>query len=125
MQQLRVIEVFPGLGKGINPRKMASMMKQMGIDINEIENVQEVIIRTSEKDIIFKDAQVTIMDAKGMKTYQVMGTPQEIAREAAIPQEDIQLVMEQTQSSEDDARDALKESKGDIAAAILKLSKAD
>ncbi len=115
--------MFPGLGKGINPRKMASMMKQMGIDINEIENVEEVIIRTAEKELIFKDAQVTVMDAKGMKTYQVVGTPQEVAREAKIPEEDIKLVMEQTKASENDARNTLKETKGDIAAAILKLSK--
>lgn len=102
---------------------MASMMKQMGININEIENVEEVIIRTPEKDIIFKDAQVSIMDARGMKTYQIVGTPNEVARQAKIPEEDIKLVMEQTKSSENDARDALKETKGDIAAAILKLSK--
>ncbi len=107
----------------MNPKKMASMMKQMGININEIENVEEVIIRTPEKDIIFKDAQVTMMDAKGMKTYQVVGTPQEVAREVKIPEEDIRLVMEQTKSSEAEARSALKETKGDIAAAILKLSK--
>ena len=98
------------------------MMKQMGIDINEVENVEEVIIRTSDKDIIFKDAQVTIMDAKGTKTYQVVGTPEEVARELAIPEEDVKLVVEQTSSSEEDARNALKESNGDIAAAILKLS---
>jgi len=115
--------MFPGLGKGINPRKMAAMMKQMGIDIDELENVEEVIIRTTEKDIVFKDAQVTIMDAKGMKTYQIVGTPQEAAREVKIPEEDIKLVMEQTGSGGNEARSALKETKGDIAAAILKLSK--
>ena len=115
--------MFPGLGRGINPRKMASMMKQMGIDINEIENVEEVIIRTPEKDIIFKDAQVSIMDARGMKTYQVVGTPQEVLREIKIPEEDVKLVMEQTKAAEGDARSALKETRGDIAAAILKLSK--
>ncbi len=115
--------MFPGLGKGINPRKMASMMKQMGIDVNEIENVEEVIIRTAQKDIVFKDAQVTIMDARGMKTYQVMGTPQEFVREVKIPEEDIKLVMEQAKSSETDARNTLIETKGDIAAAILKLTK--
>jgi len=115
--------MFPGLGKGINPRKMAAMMKQMGIDIDEIENVEEVIIRTPQKDIIFRDAQVTVMDAKGMKTYQVVGTPQEVAREAKIPEEDIKLVMEQAKAAEADARNALKETKGDIAAAILKLTK--
>jgi len=35
--------MFPGLGKGINPRKMASMMKQMGIDVQEIENVKKLL----------------------------------------------------------------------------------
>lgn len=115
--------MFPGLGKGINPRKMAAMMKQMGIEVNEIDNVEEVIIRTPDKDIIFKDAEVTIMDARGMKTYQVVGTPQEIIREVKIPEEDIRLVMEQAKASENDARNALKETKGDIAAAILKLGR--
>lgn len=115
--------MFPGLGRGINPKKMSSMMKQMGIDIKDIEDVEEVIIRTPEMDIVFKDAQVTIMDAKGMKSYQVVGTPQEIPREMKIPQEDIKLVMDQTGSSESDAKNTLKETKGDIAAAILKLSK--
>lgn len=115
--------MFPGLGKGLNPRKMASMMKQMGIDINEVENVEEVIIRTPEKDIIFKDAEVSIMDARGMKTYQVVGTPQEFPREVKIPEDDVKLVMEQTKSNEADARSALVENKGDIAAAIMKLTK--
>jgi len=118
--------MFPGLGKGINPRKMASMMKQMGIDVEEIENVEEVIIRTPQKDIVFKDAQVSIMDARGMKTYQVMGTPHDVLRqvtEVTIPEEDVTLVMEQAKSNNTDARNALKETKGDIAAAIMKLSK--
>ncbi len=123
MRKLRVIWMFPGLGRGINPRKMASMMKQMGIDINEVENVEEVIIRTPEKDIIFKNAEVSIMDARGMKTYQVVGTPQEVPREAKIPEDDIKLVMEQTKSNEAEAKKALIETKGDIAAAILKLTR--
>lgn len=115
--------MFPGLGgRGLNPKKMASMMKQMGIDITEVENVEEVIIKTSDKDIIFKDAEVTIMDAKGTKTYQVVGTPQEVARELAIPEDDVKLVMAQTAASEEEARHILKESNGDIAATILKLS---
>lgn len=115
--------MFPGLGKGINPRKMASMMKQMGIDINEIENVEEVIIRTPEKDIIFKDAEVSIMDARGTKTYQVVGTPHEVPREMKILEDDVKLVMEQTKANDADARRALIEHKGDIAAAIMKLTK--
>ena len=102
---------------------MASMMKQMGIDIDEVENVEEVIIRTAEKDIVFKDAQVSIMDARGMKTYQVVGTPHEMPREVKIPEDDIKLVMEQTKSNDVEAKKALVETKGDIAAAIMKLTK--
>ncbi len=98
-------------------------MKQMGIDASEIEHVEEVIIRTPQKDIVFKDAQVTIMDVRGMKSYQVVGTPQEITREVKIPEEDVKLVMEQAKTNETDALNALKETKGDIAAAILKLAK--
>jgi len=59
--------------------------EQMGIDVTEIENVEEVIIRTPQKDIIFKDAEVSIMDARGMKTYQIIGTPLEVTREIRIP----------------------------------------
>ncbi len=112
-----------GLGRNINPRKMASMMKHMGIDVTEIENVEEVIIRTPQKDIVFKDAEVSVMDARGIKTYQIIGTPQEVAREIKILDEDVKLVMEQAKSNEVDARKALRETEGDIAAAILKLGK--
>jgi nascent polypeptide-associated complex subunit alpha len=85
--------------------------------------VEEVTIRTAEKDLVFKDAEVTIMDARGMKTYQIVGTPVEVAREPSIPEEDIKLVIEQTKVDEEKAINALKETRGDIAAAILKLSK--
>ncbi len=111
--------MFPGI-KGINPQKMASMMKQMGIEVNAIENVEEIIIRTSEKDIVFKDAKVTVTDAKGIRSYQIVGTPSEVAREIKIPEEDVRLVMEQAKCSDNEARNALKETKGDIAAAVLR-----
>ncbi len=81
-----------------------------------------MIIKTAEKDIVFNDAEVTIMDVKGNKTYQVVGTPQETLREINIPESDIQLVAEQTKVSYGEAHAALKGSKGDIAEAILKLT---
>jgi len=115
--------MIPGLGRGISPRKMQQMMKQMGIDIKEIPDIEEVIIRTPNFDLVFKEAEVTVMDARGMKTYQIVGTPIEIPREIKIPEEDIKIVAEQTQVSESEARNALKETKGDLAAAILKLKK--
>ncbi|MHC1569799.1 MAG: nascent polypeptide-associated complex protein [Candidatus Syntropharchaeales archaeon] len=114
--------MFPGLGKGMSPRKMQQMMKQMGIRVTEIENVEEVIIRTADSEIVFDDAAVSIMEAAGTKIYQLTGSPHERARELSIPEEDVKLVIEQTGASEDTAREALKEAGGDLADAIMRLS---
>ena len=114
--------MFPGLGKGMSPRKMQQMMKQMGISVTEIEDVEEVIIRTADSEIVFDDAAVSIMDAAGTRIYQLTGTPHERARELVVPDEDIQLVIEQTGADEDAARGALEESGGDLADAIMRLS---
>lgn len=112
----------------INPRQMTKMMKRLGINVKEIENVKKVIIQTDTKDYIFEDAEVTLMDAQGQKTYQIVGTPKiqskkEEAPKDEIPKEDIDLVVEQTGKSPGEAKKALKETNGDIAEAILKLTK--
>ena len=112
----------------MNPRQMNQMMKRLGINIKEIENVKKVIIQTDTKEYIFDDAEVTLMDAQGQKTYQISGRPrvvlkkEETQEEESIPQEDIDLVADQTGKSKAEAKKALEESKGDIAEAILKLT---
>ncbi|WP_406670729.1 nascent polypeptide-associated complex protein [Methanolobus sp. ZRKC4] len=115
--------MFPGIGgRGMNPAKVKQMMKQMGIDIKEINDVEQVIIRTPDKEIVFNDANVSIMNAQGVDTYQIVGTPEEVARELVVPDDDVRLVAEQTGVSEEEARDALKNANGDLAEAILALS---
>ena len=115
--------MFPGVGgRGMNPAKMKQMMKQMGISIDEIPNVEQVIIRTPEVDIVFNDANVTIMNAQGADTYQVVGTPEKVPRKLEIPDDDVRLVAEQTGVSEAEARKALEQANGDLAEAILTLS---
>jgi len=106
----------------MNPRQMNQMMKRLGINIKEIENVTKVIIETDSKKYIFDGAEVTIMDAQGQKTYQITGKPRIVAKKEGIPKEDINLVMEQTGKSATEAKKALEETKGDIAEAIMKLS---
>lgn len=105
----------------MNPRQMNQMMKRLGISVKEIENVQKVIIQTDKKEYVFEDAEVTIMDAQGQKTYQITGRPRIIEKKEEIPKEDIDLVVEQTGKSAKEAEKALKETKGDIAEAIMKL----
>ncbi|MBP1910524.1 nascent polypeptide-associated complex protein [Methanolobus bombayensis] len=115
--------MFPGIGgRGMNPAKVKQMMKQMGINITEIDDVEQVIIRTADKDIVFNDANVSIMNAQGVDTYQVVGTPEEVARELEIPDDDVRMVAEQAGVSEEQAREALKNANGDLAEAILALS---
>ena len=124
-------------GGGMNPRKMQQMMKQMGIDVTDID-AEEVIIRTADEELVFSDAQVTRMDAQGTQTYQVVGEPETRARGAgqadaeeadddgagaseAIPDEDVQLVVERAGVTPDEAREALAMEDGDLAAAISRL----
>jgi len=115
--------MFPGMGgKGINPRQLERQMKAMGIDMYQIEDVKQVTIRTAEKEIVFNDAQVTVIDARGQKMYQVVGTPEEITLEKEIPESDVMLVAQQANVPKEMAKQALKETKGDLAEAILKLS---
>jgi len=51
----------------MNPKQMSKMMKRLGINVKEIENVKKVIIQTDSKEYIFEDAEVTLMDAQGQK----------------------------------------------------------
>jgi nascent polypeptide-associated complex subunit alpha len=106
----------------MNPRQMNQMMKRFGINVKEIENVQKVIIQTDTKDYIFDDADVTMMDAQGQKTYQIIGKPRIVERKENIPKEDIDLVAQQTGKTVEEAKKALEQTKGDIAEAILKLT---
>ena len=109
--------MIPGM-RGMNPKKLQQMMKQMGIDVEELDNVQKIIIELSDKDLVFEDATVTVMTAGEKKTYQISGEPIERAK---IVDDDINLVVEQAGVSGDEARKALQASGGDLAEAIMKL----
>ena len=106
----------------INPKQMNQMMRKLGISVKEIENVEKVIIQTDIKEYVFDGAEVTIMDAQGQKTYQIVGRPRVVERKEEIPNEDIELIMEQTGKTAEEAKKALEETKGDIAEAIMKLT---
>jgi nascent polypeptide-associated complex subunit alpha len=130
-------------GGGMNPRKMKQMMKQMGIDVDELD-AEEVIIRTGDEELYFADAQVTKMDAQGQETYQIVGEPEsrestadavpaetdaagseaevrDAAGDAEIPDADVEIVAQRAEVSEADAREALAAEDGDLAAAVSRL----
>ena len=123
-------------GGGMNPRKMQQMMKQMGIDVTELD-AEEVIIRTDEEELVFDNAQVTRMDAQGQQTYQVVGEPESRERSdrsedasgeledgedaSGIRDDDVELVAQRAGVSAEEARKALEAADGDLAAAITRL----
>jgi len=112
--------------KRMNPRNAKRMMQRMGMNMGEMPEVEEVIFRTRDKEIVVDNAQVAVIDMGGQKIFQVTGEVSERALEGgaakvAIPEEDAQLVADQTGKSIEDAKRALEESEGDLAKAILLL----
>jgi nascent polypeptide-associated complex subunit alpha len=102
------------------------MMQKMGMNMGEMPEVEEVIFRTNNKEIVIDNPQVAVINMGGQKIFQVTGEVSERAleNEAAapeIPEEDAQLVADQTGKSLEDAKRALEESDGDLAKAILLL----
>ena len=112
--------------KRMNPRNAKRMMQKMGMNMGEMPEVEEVIFRTSSKEIVVENAQVAVIDMGGQKIFQVTGEVSERALEGqttgvTIAEEDVQLVADQTGKSLEDAKRALESSDGDLAKAILLL----
>jgi len=134
----------------MDPRQMSMMMKKLGIDVRDVEGVQEVLVRTAAKDYVFTKASVSVMKAQGVETWQISGKPQVVERTAGTPalakptaavpapsapapapaasaavdisQADVALVMKETGRSQAESRAALEATGGDLAEAILKLT---
>jgi nascent polypeptide-associated complex subunit alpha len=117
--------MLPGIPGGrVNPRQAKLLMKQLGY--RELEDVEEVIIRTSTREYVIKGAGVAEMTVQGQKIFQVVGEPEVMERGeagAAIPEEDIRLVAERAGVSPEEARKALEECGGEPAEAIIRLMK--
>jgi len=107
--------MIPG---GMDPKKMQAMMKQMGIQSDDIPATSVVIETESEKMTIL-DPQVVKITMQGQESFQITGTVQV---EEKTSSEDIKMVMEQAGCSEDEAKSALEKTGGDIAEAILLLA---
>ncbi|MFQ5918978.1 MAG: nascent polypeptide-associated complex protein [Thermoplasmata archaeon] len=114
--------MIPGLPGGrVDPRQAKKMMRQLGY--KEWEGVEEVIIRTADRELVIRNPGVAEMDAQGQHMFMVTGQAEEGTLEGgpAIPEEDVQLVAERAGVSPEAARQALVEANGEPAEAIIKL----
>lgn len=107
-------------------RDAMRMMQKMGMKVDEIPDVTEVIIRAASKDITIAAPNVTLVTVQGQAMYQIAGgevseSKPQTTVQSAPSEGDAQLVAQQTGKSIDEARKALVESGGDLAKAILSL----
>ena len=102
----------------INPRQLEKAMKQMGMQTKQID-ADEVIIKTADMDIVINNPNVTLMNAMGQESYQIVGDAEERPKEKFVD-DDVKMVMDKTGVNEEEAKKALEEA-GDIATAILNL----
>jgi len=109
----------------LSPREARRLMRRMGLSMNTMPDVREVIIRTDRKEVVIEAPEVSVMEIQGQRIFQIMGGEvSEKAREGkpSIPEEDVQLVAQQANVSLEKARAALEETGGDLAQAILLLT---
>ncbi|HKZ89280.1 MAG TPA: nascent polypeptide-associated complex protein [Thermoplasmata archaeon] len=119
-------------GGRVNPRQMKQMMKRLGIEQEDLGEVDEVLIRTSDKEYVFRRVPVSAVTAQGQRIWQIIGEPivrprADVAKKPdsalapVIPEEDVKLVAEKAGVSEDEARKALEDAGGEPAEAIINL----
>ncbi len=96
----------------------------MGVSMEQVEGVEEVIIRMADKDLVIKNASVSEMKVKGNRMFQVVGEDIEerMREKPKYTREDVLLVAQQANVNEARAEQALKDSDGDLATAILRLT---
>ena len=107
--------MFPGM----NAKKMAGMMKKMGISQTQLD-VNRVVFEMDDGNLVIDDPSVLKVMMQGQETYQITGEAVEEASEG-FSDEDVAMVVEKSGKGEAEVRAALEESDGDIAEAIMGL----
>jgi len=106
----------------MNPREQQRMMQKMGLQVQQMDDITRVIMETSTKRIIIDNPEVATVTVQGQTIYQVGGG--NVREEPAGGQgsaDDAKLVASQAGVSLEEASEALSQSAGDLAQAIILL----
>ncbi|MDW0281506.1 MAG: nascent polypeptide-associated complex protein, partial [Nitrososphaeraceae archaeon] len=100
-------------------REMRRMLDKMGLEMKDLGNIEEVIIKTETKELYLLKPQVVEMKGKDSTIFQVVATDiEEKQRDVPVlKEEDITLVMQQANVTREKAIQALIDAKGDMAQA--------
>jgi nascent polypeptide-associated complex subunit alpha len=105
----------------VNPREANRMMQRMGMQVQQLDEVTKVIMESPTKRIIIDNPEVATVTVQGQTIYQVGGGT---VREEGIgggSEDDVKLVASQAGVSTEQAANALRQSNGDLAQAIILL----
>jgi len=111
----------------INPKQMEQMMRKMGIQQEDID-AEQVIIVCADKKIVIDNPSVQKVNMMNKWSYQISGDESEepLESESAevleISEDDLKTVMDQTGGTEEEALQALEDTNGNIAEAIILLT---
>lgn len=117
---------MPGMSgmPGMNSKKMQAMMKQMGINQEEIDASRVIIEKNSGEKTIIENPSVQKITMQGQESFQVSGDIREESAEEEISEEDIQTIVDKTNCSEEKARETLERT-GDLTETIMELSESE
>lgn len=106
----------------MNPREANRMMQKMGMQVQQLDEVTRVIMETPNKRIIIDGPEVATVTVQGQTIYQVGGgSVREESTSAQTSVEDANLVASQAGVTQEEAAEALRQSGGDLAQAIVLL----
>ncbi len=105
----------------INPRKLEKMARQMGMNMEQIDAEEVVIKKHNGSRIVISNPSVSRINLMGQETFQVTGDVSE-PQAGEFSEEDVQIVVDKTGCSHEDAISALHETH-DLTKAIMKLMK--
>jgi len=110
----------------IDPKKIQAMMKQMGINQEEIEASRVIIDRGENGRIIIENPKVLKVNMQGQENFQISGDIKEESEKVEDEEEkfesDIDSIVEQTGADREIAAIELEKNNGDIAETIIALS---
>ena len=108
-------------------RLQERLFRQMGMSVKDMGEARSVTIEFTDKLLVISNPTVMALEMSGQKIFQIIGgevseeKPVEESKEIEISEEDILLVAQQAGVSPEEARQALLETNGDLAQAILLL----
>ncbi len=105
----------------ISPREQSRMLQRMGLQVQQLDDVERVIMETPTKRIIIDNPEVATVTVQGQTVYQVGGGSIREEGVGGSSVDDAELVASQTGVSQEEALEALKQTGGDLAQAIILL----